>query len=238
MSKYTNIIRNITCLICLFSLVYGCTDKKSKPEPPKKIVSKKISVQPQDKIAPVPKAVVTQPPSAPEKPVLADAGSTAPQKGDEKADTVEGKEVIPDKASPSLAKESVQAKVAIGYDPKGRIDPFIPLVKDEPQKSAVAATKKVERKKRVPTTPLERIDLSQLRLRAVVRSASGNKALVEEASGKGYIITKGTFIGVNQGTVIEIQKDKIVVEEEIEDIQGEITVKKRELRLPKPPGEE
>jgi len=90
----------------------------------------------------------------------------------------------------------------------------------------------------MPTTPLERIELSQLRLRAVVRSASGNKALVEEASGKGYIITKGTFIGVNQGTVIEIQKDKIVVEEEIEDIQGEITVKKRELRLPKPPGEE
>ena len=66
----------------------------------------------------------------------------------------------------------------------------------------------------------------------------GNKALVEESSGKGYIITKGTYIGVNQGTVIEIQKDRIVVEEEVENIQGEITVKTRELRLPKPPGEE
>jgi len=226
MSKYTNIIRNITCLICLFSLVYGCSDKKSSvPEPPKKVVSKKITTQPQ-KITPTPKAKATQPVPAPKK-----SESLATGTGESKVD-------MSGPAAPALVKENILAKVGIGYDPKGRIDPFIPLIRDEPQKSVVPVAKKVERKKRMPTTPLERIELSQLRLRAVVRSASGNKALVEEASGKGYIITKGTFIGVNQGTVIEIQKDKIVVEEEIEDIQGEITVKQRELRLPKPPGEE
>ena len=80
--------------------------------------------------------------------------------------------------------------------------------------------------------------MRQLSLKAIVRSAQGNKALVEEASGKGYIISRGTFIGVNQGTVIDIQKDRVIVEEEIENIQGDVTLETRELRLPKPSGEE
>jgi type IV pilus assembly protein PilP len=95
-----------------------------------------------------------------------------------------------------------------------------------------------KRKKRVPQTPLEKIELNQLRLRAIILAPSGNRALVEESSGKGYILTTGTYIGRNQGTVTKILKDKVIVEETLESIQGDITTQETELKLPKPPGEE
>ena len=227
MSKHTNKIRNITCLLCFLLLVLGCADQKSEPQPAKKVVSKKISVQQPAKDA------------TPAPVVSAEAPDSAAMEAGDGTGTGDDLTVS---AAPELSQDSILAKAATGYDPKGKIDPFIPLIKEEPKggggASLVPAKRKVDRKKRKPTTPLERIELSQLSLRAIVRSAQGNKALVQEATGKGYVITKGTFIGVNQGTVIDIQKDRVIVEEEVETLQGDITLKTRELRLPKPAGEE
>jgi type IV pilus assembly protein PilP len=119
------------------------------------------------------------------------------------------------------------------YDPTGKIDPFEPLFTEKPK--ITQAKRKIRR--RAPRTPLEKIALSQLRLVGIVMAASGNKALVEEASGKGYIIKKGTYIGLNSGKVVDIQKDNIVISEEIEDVLGKVIVRKKEIRLPKPTGE-
>ena len=118
------------------------------------------------------------------------------------------------------------------YDPTGKLDPFEPLFKEKP-----VVAKKSKRKKRIPRTPLERINLSQLKLVGIIIAASGNRAMVEESSGKGYIIKKGTFVGTNAGKVVQIKKDKVIVEEEFEDVFGKIKTRKRELKLPKPPGE-
>jgi len=119
-----------------------------------------------------------------------------------------------------------------------KIDPFAPLFKEEvaskPEEAVVA---KSETKRRIPLTPLEKIDLSQLKLVGIVRAQSGEKALVEEASGKGYIVTKGTYIGLNAGRVLQILGDGIVIEEEIEDALGKVTIVRTELKLQKPPGE-
>jgi type IV pilus assembly protein PilP len=82
------------------------------------------------------------------------------------------------------------------------------------------------------------VDLSQLKLVGIIRAQSGNRALVQEASGKGYIVTKGTYIGIRCGRVSEIEKDKVIVEEEDIDFSGEITTRTRELKLQRPPGEE
>ena len=231
MFKHTLKIRNITCLLCFLLLIYGCGDKKSEPKQTKKVVIKKISVQ---KAVPEPKQV----PAA-----IAEASAPETSQAGDGMGTEDG-QMIPE--APELSQDNILARAAIGYDPKGKVDPFVPLIKPEAKKGkgkgkgsgTVMAAQKVERKKRKPTTPLERIELSQLSLKAIVRSAQGNKALVEEASGKGYVITKGTFIGVNQGTVIDIQKDRVIVEEEVESMQGDVTLKTRELRLPKPSGEE
>ncbi len=118
------------------------------------------------------------------------------------------------------------------YNPAGKIDPFEPLFREKP-----VTARKSKRKKRIPRTPLERIELSQLRLVGIILAPSGNRALVEESSGKGYIIKKGTYVGTNAGKVVRIKKNKIIVEEEFEDVFGKVKTRKRELKLPKPPGE-
>lgn len=137
-------------------------------------------------------------------------------------------------------------KKTTGYDASGKVDPFEPLFKEEedeppPEEEPVAeedtTASKPKKKKRIPRTPLEKMDLNQLKLVGVIRAPSGNRALVEEASGKGYIISKGTYIGIHSGKVSEILKDRVIVEEEYEDIRGEITVRKRELKIQRPPGE-
>jgi type IV pilus assembly protein PilP len=119
------------------------------------------------------------------------------------------------------------------YNPIGKIDPFEPLFKEE--KTIAANT--LKHKKRIPRTPLERIDLGQLKLVGIIMADSGNRALVEEASGKGYVIKEGTYIGTNGGKIVSIQKETVTVEEELEDVYGKLTIRKKELKLPKPPGE-
>jgi type IV pilus assembly protein PilP len=78
------------------------------------------------------------------------------------------------------------------------------------------------------------VDLSQIKLTGIIRASSGNKAMVEEASGKGYIIVKGTYIGIHSGRVIQILNDRVIVEEEVEDSLGNLTIQKRELKFQKP----
>ncbi|MCJ7773442.1 MAG: pilus assembly protein PilP, partial [Desulfobacterales bacterium] len=114
------------------------------------------------------------------------------------------------------------------YKPEGKIDPFSSLfkVKEESRK---------KKRKRFPLTPLEKTDISQFKLVGVILSAKGNKAIVQEASGKGYVVSKGTYIGVNDGQVVEILKDKIICEEEVENLFGETEIKSRILKINKPP---
>ena len=122
------------------------------------------------------------------------------------------------------------------YNPKGKVDPFAPLLRDESAAVAVAKLRATGDPNR-PKTPLEKIDLGQLKLVAIITALGGNRALVEESSGKGYIIKEGTYIGLNSGKVAGIKADKVLVEEEFEDIYGKSITQKKEITLPKPPGE-
>jgi len=138
--------------------------------------------------------------------------------------------------SPEPIGEEVGKKFAYSYDPKGKLDPFRPIF--APEREGVApAKKKGKKKKRLPLTPLQRIGLSQLKLVGIIVSPTGNKALVEEPSGKGYIISKGTYVGTNFGRVKKVLNDRVIVEEEVEDFSsGELKPQTTELRLQKRPG--
>ena len=109
-------------------------------------------------------------------------------------------------------------------------DPFEPLFNG---KSGYVALKK-KSAKRVPRTPLETVDLSQVKLVGVMLSDKGNTALVEDATGKGYTIKEGTYIGMNAGVVVEILRDRFIVLEKIEDVHGNIISQKRVIKLNKP----
>ena len=113
------------------------------------------------------------------------------------------------------------------YEAKEYINSVKPLYEGKPDASKVVKTKK----SRIPRTPLERIHLSQLKLVGIVVSADGNKALLESASGKGYVVQEGAFIGTNAGKIVRIQKDRILIEEEIEDETGKLKILRTELRL-------
>jgi type IV pilus assembly protein PilP len=117
------------------------------------------------------------------------------------------------------------------YDAGGRVDPFVPLIKEERPNSEY---KNKNIKKRARSEGLEKIEISGLKLVAIVRSAGGNKALVQDSKGKGYIVTKGTYIGRNSGKVAEISKQKIIIEEEVKDDQGKISIRKRDLKILRP----
>lgn len=123
------------------------------------------------------------------------------------------------------------------YDPKERLNPFISLFSAEKKEAVTDKQDKKKRKKRIPRTPLERISLNQLQLVAIIRAPSGNKALVEENSGKGFIIKKGTYIGLNSGIVTQINPNSVTVEEELENLMGELILQNTEIKLQKPAGE-
>ena len=158
-----------------------------------------------------------------------------------KPDTSKVVEGLPDKpdkkaiaatkgADGIISSVSITGSTPGPYIARGKIDPFEPLFKDTP-------VSRKRRKRPSKRTPLEKISLGQLKLVAIIRAPSGNKALVEESSGKGYVIKKGTYIGLNSGKIIKIEKDNILIEEEIQNIQGNIEVRQIELKLQKPSGE-
>jgi type IV pilus assembly protein PilP len=105
------------------------------------------------------------------------------------------------------------------------IDPFEPAFRDK--------SRSVIKKKSQPSTPLEALDPIQLKLVGVMLSERGNKALVKDASGKGHVVRKCTYIGTDSGRVSRILKDRVIIEEQIEDAYGKIVSRKRVLKLNK-----
>jgi type IV pilus assembly protein PilP len=95
------------------------------------------------------------------------------------------------------------------YDPAGRRDPFRP-----PRANATTAAGEAR-------TPLQRYDLGQLKLVAVIYNANEPRAVVEDDAGLGYIVRVGTPIGTNGGAVKAIERGKVRVQEEAIDFYGD-----------------
>ena len=72
------------------------------------------------------------------------------------------------------------------YEPAGKPDPFKPFIL-EVKRSREEADKALQ--------PLQRYELSQLKLVAIIWNIDNPRALVEDSTGKGYIITKGSYLG-------------------------------------------
>jgi type IV pilus assembly protein PilP len=230
MDKIIVIMRSFILLICFFFLLIGCDQKAEPPQKAKKITQKIIIVKKEESKSQPPKKTEIPKPG-PIQETAKPISKAAPDVSTVTVDVAKEKRV----ASVSTITEKIEPpKISDLYNPEGKLDPFAPLIKEKPVNLPVNHRKAVQRK---PLTPLEKLDLSQLKLVAILRAQSGNKALVEEDSGKGYVIKKGTYIGTHSGKVAEILSDRIIVEEEVEDIYGKISVRKREIKL-KPPGEE
>ncbi len=205
----------------------------SPPPKPKDPPPKPKDAPPPPTQAPPAAPVPVQPAQAVPAPVVVAKAATAPEALPPAAPAASKPEAaMAANNNPVAALLNIQAPLP--YSAKNKVDPFEPLLREEAAQAAVA---KLTGKKRAPQSPLEKIDLGQLKLVAVIAASTGNRAVVEEASGKGYILREGTFVGMNSGKVVDIALDKITVEEEFEDVYGKTILQKKEITLPKPPGE-
>ena len=113
--------------------------------------------------------------------------------------------------SASTAPSIKPATIETGwkYDPTGKPDPFKSFI------LAAAAQEETPRVVRRQLTPLQKMPLSEIEsgLKAIIWGQLGNKALVEDATGKGYVVQEGTYVGQHDGIVKKIYEDRIVVEE-------------------------
>jgi type IV pilus assembly protein PilP len=210
----------IFSLVGFFSGLAGCS-KSETPQSKPEIIRKKIYEKPES-IKPAPATVAAG--------SLSSASSTK-----NLPDSVVTGATTTTIETSSKPPAGNMVPASVSYDPAGKIDPFVPLLRDEPVKPLQA--EKIKREKREPTTPLERVDLSQLKLTAIIRTPSGFKAMVEESTGKGYIVGMGAYMGIHSGKVVNILKDRVVVEEEVEDAQGNVVNRNSELKFQKPSGE-
>jgi len=157
----------------------------------------------------------------------------APAGGPKPAAPTPAKEPPKPAAAPKV--EPPPAVMAFTYSPAGKPNPFQPLVVDKPEKPPAPPPKKVEAAGRVEKeehgTPLEKVEWTALRLVAVVWDIPNPRAMVEDAGGKGYILTKGTRVGKNKGQVARITSAGIVVQEKVEDADGKIKTREVPLRL-------
>ena len=94
------------------------------------------------------------------------------------------------------------------YNPAGRVDPFKPLVKIETLKKNASAVK---------LSPLQRYDISQLKLVGIAGTGKKKLAMVLDTKGKSYVVSPGTIMGLNGGRVVQILDDQIVIEEKKQD---------------------
>lgn len=114
------------------------------------------------------------------------------------------------------------------YDPTGKPDPFVSFVKIR-EYEIMQAAKKAKLQKRA-STPLETVDVHTLKLIGIINKDRGNSlAMVELPDGKGYLIRPGMTVGLYDGVVTSIEKEMMVVEEDIIDVFGE--PKKRTINL-------
>jgi len=218
----------------ILSALFGC---KPPPEPQQKpaMVRKKIPAGAKP-AAKTPLAITAEKEtgSKASKPASEPAAVQEKDKGDKKAGEKKSEKPLAATKSVPGAKLAAEDQFAELYSSEGKADPFAPFIKTKAERER-DREKSINR--RIPRTPLEKVDISQVKLTAIIQSPTGNFGLVEESTGKGYVVTAGTYIGVNGGKIKQILNDRLIVEEEAENVFGKITIREIEVKLHKPAGE-
>jgi hypothetical protein len=95
------------------------------------------------------------------------------------------------------------------YRLEGRLDPFMPFISDK-NESNLDPNEIIESDEQL--TGMQIFEPGQLTLVALVNSQDQKFAMVEDVTGKGYIIKEGTKIG-RRGVVRSIVPNKVLIEE-------------------------
>lgn len=156
--------------------------------------------------------------------LLFGCGETAPPVASKPAPSTAAA-VVPAPSAEEIAPAEAPVKkedpaALFQYNPEGRRDPF---------KSIIIASGKRSSSENLP--PLQRKELSELRLIGIVWGSFGHGAIVQASDGKGYPVREGTRIGLNNGVISRITNKEVVIEEKYLDIFGETKVRNVVMEL-------
>ena len=225
--KNINNILFYVILLSLFTFILSACDSppKQKIKQNNNVVTKKIIKQDQNQ-----GVAQAKPPEESKPPAVTQAKpseeSKPPEANKPSADMAK-KETMPDKNNLKKTMEEDKSEDNF-YVSEGKIDPFLsPIAKQN-----AAEKKKISNRK---LTPLEKLDLSQVKLVAIINMRSGKKnvAMVQESNGKGYMVKVGTYIGTNKGRIIEIKNDEIIIKESIKNFKGVYEDRLKPMKLQK-----
>ncbi len=121
------------------------------------------------------------------------------------------------------------------YNPEGKADPFKPFIRIVEKGKAAGETPGTQliEEQAAFIPPLQRFGTEEFRLTGIVLTGDKRIAMVETPEGKRYILRKGTHIGVNEGRVIKILSDSVMVLEKIKDFEGNTNMERVILTLRK-----
>ena len=132
--------------------------------------------------------------------------------------------------SQPLEEEPEQALQHFEYQLEGRSDPFVPFISDTVATQKISADDIIEED--VELSGMRKFEPGQLTLVAVMYSGNKRMAMVEDVTGKGYILNEGMPIG-RRGVVNHIDAEQVTVIETAHTRAGRILENKIVMRLNK-----
>ena len=142
-----------------------------------------------------------------------------------KLDQGKGAPKAPARKASAAAPEAWVGFAADGdfhYEAEGRRDPFRCFEWEYMKREFADAQQ---------SGPLEQYDLAQLELVGVVWNVGRARALVQDPSGMSYVVAAGARMGKNEGKVMRIDDNLVVVRERYVDLYGNESTKDVELRI-------
>ena len=107
------------------------------------------------------------------------------------------------------------------YKLENRPDPFVPFITEKAASSNVNMDEIVDRGE--PLTGMQLFEPGQLTLVALLKKSGENIAMVQDFTGKGYVLTDGTKIG-RRGVVKSFTAQSVIIEETAVTRAGKKTV--------------
>ncbi|BCA80198.1 pilus assembly protein PilP [Desulfuromonas sp. AOP6] len=123
-------------------------------------------------------------------------------------------------------EEEVKEVPQYVYTAEGKRDPF----------QAVVQVKRVSMEAPEQLTPLQKFDLSQLKLIGIILGKGDPVAMVIAPDQKSYILKKGVKVGRNGGVVTSVKKDAVVILETYLDMMGKEQQSEQKIQLPQREG--
>jgi len=147
--------------------------------------------------------------------------------------------------------KTIEKKKKETYDRGNRVDPFASyLVKREQvlrdlEKARREKLTALDRLKALQEarTALQKLDLAQLKITAIVKGKDMAWAMVKDAAGTGYVVKKGTYMGTKGGVVEKIVREtkktqfgravtrKLIIKEPYINEEGVIDYKLIEMEM-------